>query len=177
MIKKLKKFFVDRCFAQAFEEAGIKKEEFSDACKKLSLQPCVTSPTGAKEYSDAKISCNLSLGSETWDVVKSNASQTYTKGENEAVAVAKTENDSFIGTFDKSATNKCKSFGINCIDHITFLLAMVEVGTIDIVKAESIYKKWGTNIPPGNPQTLVRYVSQNKLTIDNKLKLLNIKYV
>jgi len=146
MIKKLKKFFIDRCFAQAFEEADITKEEFSNACEKLSLQPCITSPTGTKEYSDAKIAFSSSLGSETWDIIESVGSKTYKKGEDEAIAMAQAENDAFVGTFDKTAIKKCEKIGINCVDHITFLLSMVTVGTIDMTKADSIYKNWGTNI-------------------------------
>ncbi len=174
--EKQQKLFIDRCFAQAFEEASLTKEEFSDACTKLNLQPCLTSPTGIREYSDANINHTSDLGSETWAIVESSDLKTYTKGEDEAIAIAEATNNAWIGTFDKRAVNKCKRRGINYIDHITFLLSMVEVGTINMTKAASIYKNWGTNIPKKYP-TLKKYIQYNKNIIKEKFKLLKIKYV
>ena len=167
---KLKTLLMDRCFTQTFEEVNL-QEEFLSACQKMNIEPVITSPTGIKEHSVDTISDNLNFGSGTLKTINASGLGTYTKGEDEAIAVAKTIENTWIGTFDKGAIKKCKRSGIKYIDHITFLLAMTEIGVIDKNKRDSVYKNWGTNIFP-QYQTLEDYLTSNKKEIKSKIKIL-----
>ena len=169
MGKKLKILLMDRCFTQTFEEANL-QEEFLSACQKMNIKPAITSPTGVKEHS-VDISDNLNFGSGTLETIDASGLGTYTKGEDEAIAVAKTIENTWIGTFDEGAIKKCKCLGVNYINHITFLLAMAELGVIDKNKRDSIYKNWGTNISSQYP-TLGDYLISNKKEIKRKIKIL-----
>ena len=170
MEKKPKILLMDRCFTQTFEEANL-QEEFLSACQKMNIEPVITSPTGIKEHSVDTISDNLNFGSGTLKTIDASGLGAYTEGEDEAIAVAKTIENTWIGTFDEGAIKKCKYLGVNYIDHITFLLAMAELGVIDKNKRDSIYKNWGTNISSQYP-TLGDYLIGNKKEIKRKIKIL-----
>ncbi len=172
--------FMDKNFSQFFTQTGQEKN-FVDTCQQTNLTCCITGPKLREEYENDGVQVNKYLDTGTWKFLKVPFQLgTFSKGEDEVIAVLNNEDkikeNAWFGTYDKEAVNKCRKSRIKNLNHLDFLILMIQVGKISWEKAELIYKSYPSYRKENSP-TLRDYYRKYYRRINYKLiNLINKKY-